>query len=280
MNARGERTMKTFEEAEKKSSNPFYIIWWIQDHEPCNIHEFRNHFIIEKASREDQRIIFHNIRDHLINLNAMGFFQPCLLFDKRYEPELTENPFYFETAPRNTYQLEISITGKRFLDTLDTSCELLAEHTPRESMWVTPYYRKVRGKTDSDIFVLMPFKEMLNPVYEVIKKVVTKLRRECHRADDLDTYPSPERRNEIIRDIIWPKIASSRHIIADLTGLNPNVFYELGMADTIGKPITFIMDKTQEMIKTPFDVTHREIHKYDRNQLAEFESQLIEILKL
>jgi hypothetical protein len=155
----------------------------------------------------------------------------------------------------------------------------MAEHPPRESMWITPYYGKIQEKTDSDIFVLMPFRKELNPVYEAIGKVANSLQRSCHRADNLDHYSSPEKRNEIMRNRIWPEIASARQIIVDLTGLNPNVFYELGIADTIGRPVLFIMNKQQEMVKTPFDITHREIYKYDRDHLGAFEKQLEGLLK-
>jgi hypothetical protein len=36
---------------------------------------------------------------------------------------------------------------------------------------------------------------------------------------------------------VWNSIYSSSIIIADCTGRNPNVFYELGIAHTLGKPV-------------------------------------------
>jgi hypothetical protein len=42
-------------------------------------------------------------------------------------------------------------------------------------------------------------------------------------------------------------------VVADCTGRNPNVFYELGMAHTIGKT-TLLM--TQDLEDIPFDIRH------------------------
>jgi len=46
---------------------------------------------------------------------------------------------------------------------------------------------------------------------------------------------------------------SSEFILADVTGKNPNVMYEIGMAHTIGKPVIII---TQQIDDVPFDLRH------------------------
>ena len=51
----------------------------------------------------------------------------------------------------------------------------------------------------------------------------------------------------------------SRAVIADCTTRNPNVFYEIGMAQTVGKPVLLI---TQDESDVPFDLRHLRYIKY------------------
>lgn len=94
-------------------------------------------------------------------------------------------------------------------------------------------------------FVLMPFAEYMRPVYDDhIHPVVESEELSCLRADDIAST------NIITRDI-WEKINRARFIIADLTGRNPNVFYEVGMAHTLGKEVILL---AQSMEDVPFDL--------------------------
>ncbi len=45
-----------------------------------------------------------------------------------------------------------------------------------------------------------------------------------------------------------PPLAS---LVADLTGRNPNVMYEVGIAHTVGKPVIMV---TQDIDDVPFDL--------------------------
>lgn len=103
-------------------------------------------------------------------------------------------------------------------------------------------------------FVLMPFKDELRPVYEDhIKKVIEKEGMECQRADDIF-------RNTAIIEDIWEMLNKAKIVIADLTGKNPNVFYEVGIAHTIGKEVILI---TQNLDDVPFDLRHLRYIQYD-----------------
>jgi len=53
-----------------------------------------------------------------------------------------------------------------------------------------------------------------------------------------------------MRDV-WTKINEAKLIIAELTDKNPNVFYELGMAHTLGKNVILI---AQSIEWIPFDL--------------------------
>jgi hypothetical protein len=118
-----------------------------------------------------------------------------------------------------------------------------------------------------DVFVLMPFTESLKPVWEDhIRTVAISLGLTAKRADDFFTAHS------VMRDV-WNAICTSRIVIADCTDRNPNVFYEVGVAHTVGKPVVLC---TQDANDVPFDLRHiRYIeYKYTPPGMRKFELSL------
>jgi serine/threonine protein kinase len=118
-------------------------------------------------------------------------------------------------------------------------------------------------------FVIMPFGP-LPGVQELYRDHVEPTVRACglraHRADDIFGH------HEIIRDV-WREIGRARLLIADVTGRNPNVFYELGMAHAIGKDVILLTQDTKDV---PFDLTHlRHItYQYSPRGVKDFERAL------
>jgi len=102
-------------------------------------------------------------------------------------------------------------------------------------------------------FVIMPFAPSFDGIWQVvIKPAVEAINDECLRADDIFAPGS------IIDDII-AAIRDADYIVADLTGRNPNVYYELGFAHALDKPVILI---TQDLTDLPFDVGHRRVIGY------------------
>jgi len=103
------------------------------------------------------------------------------------------------------------------------------------------------------LFVLMPFAPDLKPIYDNhIKKVADTLDLYIARADDFFSQ------NSIMHEI-WSAIYNATILIADCTGKNPNVFYEIGIAHTLDKPVILI---TQNPDDVPFDLRHRRYIQY------------------
>ncbi|MBX7210377.1 MAG: hypothetical protein K1X78_18845 [Verrucomicrobiaceae bacterium] len=103
-------------------------------------------------------------------------------------------------------------------------------------------------------FVIMPIKsgpefEHFRAVFEnLIKPTVEKHGYDVKRADDLKGGGS------ISKDIILP-LAQADLVVADLTGLNPNVFYELGVRHALrGKGTIMLLDESRGD-PIPFDIT-------------------------
>ena len=81
---------------------------------------------------------------------------------------------------------------------------------------------------DGKCFVIMPFAQSFDEVYETIREALESpdLNLHCRRADEL------EGGGHIMEDVL-KQIGEAEIVIADLTGRNPNVFYELGIAQMI-----------------------------------------------
>ncbi len=107
---------------------------------------------------------------------------------------------------------------------------------------------------DTMAFVLSPFAEHFDAVYsDHIKPVVQGCGLICSRADDI--YGN----RPIIEDI-WRYTNEARLVVAELTGRNPNVLYETGIAHTVGKDVILI---TQSLDDVPFDLRHIRCITYD-----------------
>jgi hypothetical protein len=108
---------------------------------------------------------------------------------------------------------------------------------------------------DNLVFVLMPFDNNLTNIYNTfIKPTIEAKTLVCRRADDIYS-------NSAIIDDIWKSICEARFIVADISTLNPNVMYELGIAHAIGKETILIHQKDGS--KHPFDVAHIRTIEYD-----------------
>lgn len=105
------------------------------------------------------------------------------------------------------------------------------------------------GAEANRIAVMMPFSAEFTSVWEALRATADVGGWVCQRADDIwdDSV--------VINDVV-ALIASSKVVICDLTGRNANVFYEAGIAHTLGREVVVI---TQSAADVPFDLRH---HRY------------------
>lgn len=94
------------------------------------------------------------------------------------------------------------------------------------------------------VAVMMPFGAAFQPVYDALKAGVEAARMRCLRADDI------WERDHIMDDVL-SLIWRARVVVADLSGKNPNVFYETGIAHTLGRDVILV---TQALDDVPFDL--------------------------
>lgn len=97
-------------------------------------------------------------------------------------------------------------------------------------------------------FVLMPFEAAFDDVYQLgIKETAEKLGIRAERVDEQIFH------KENILERIYNQIDAADFIIADLTGRNPNVFYETGYAHAKGKLCLLLTSRADDI---PFDLKH------------------------
>ena len=105
-------------------------------------------------------------------------------------------------------------------------------------------------------FVIMPFAEPFESYYKkIIKPAVDDNELYAVRGDSLF-------RSTHIMDDIWSAITESTLVIAELTGKNPNVYYELGLAHAMKKPAILISSNIEDV---PFDLRPLRVLIYDKN---------------
>lgn len=115
----------------------------------------------------------------------------------------------------------------------------------------------VEKNNEGICFVIMPFGGWFNDYYSTIYcPAIKNANLNPHRADDL------YRPSQIINDI-WSYTQISKIILADLSGKNPNVFYELGLAHALAKPVILIAETIDDV---PFDLRALRVLKYDKNK--------------
>lgn len=111
------------------------------------------------------------------------------------------------------------------------------------------------SKTKRNCFVLMPFADALREVYDqVFKPVCDQNDIDCWRVDEIAKPGSITQ--DIVRGIIEADL-----VIADLTNKNPNVFYELGIAHSVGNKTIMV---SQHKTDVPFDIANYRVLFYEQ----------------
>lgn len=99
------------------------------------------------------------------------------------------------------------------------------------------------------VAVMMPFDASFAKVYKAIKTACANAGMDSERADNVWEHST------VIQDVfglIW----KSSVVVCDFSGRNPNVFYECGIAHTLGR---HVIPLAQHKSDVPFDLQH---HRY------------------
>lgn len=97
------------------------------------------------------------------------------------------------------------------------------------------------------VFTIMPFDVSFDDIY------ILGIRQACEDAGAYCERVDEQIFQETILQRIYNQIAKADVIIADMTGRNPNVFYEAGYAHALGKRVILL---TQNIDDIPFDLKY------------------------
>ncbi len=158
----------------------------------------------------------------------------------------------FTQTLKDAELLEEASGGKtRVLDVthaVDTSAGVADDHLKKLSKGVTVQ------ATDT-CFVVMPFADPLGGYYKTVyQPAIERAKLKSVRAD-AEIFGTGK-----IIDQIWSGIHGARVLVAELTGRNPNVLYELGLAHALKKPVVLVSSNEDDV---PFDVRHVRVIYYD-----------------
>jgi hypothetical protein len=118
-----------------------------------------------------------------------------------------------------------------------------------------------------ECFVIMPFRPELHYMYLYLKHHIETTFPDtvCQRGDDeILTVPLLDKINSLIQ--------RADVVVADCTGRNPNVFYELGIAHALEKPVVLITQ--DEIEEAPTDIRAFEFIKYELGPHTAFVANL------
>jgi O-acetyl-ADP-ribose deacetylase (regulator of RNase III) len=119
--------------------------------------------------------------------------------------------------------------------------------TTRTCFVIMPYGKKPVPATNKKI----DFDEVYSAF---IKPAVESLDIDCYRSDEVDEAGA-------IHPKMYRQIYESDLAVADITLLNPNVFYELGVRHALAKSITILIRRSGTTL--PFDIQSEYVCEYD-----------------
>jgi len=110
---------------------------------------------------------------------------------------------------------------------------------------------------------MMPFLKEFDDVHQTIQNSCENVGLNSKRVDNMWD-------NSVVVQDIFDLICKSSIVIADFSKKNPNVFYEVGIAHTLGKEVIPIVQNIEDI---PFDLGHHRVLKYHDNGEGRVELQ-------
>jgi hypothetical protein len=116
---------------------------------------------------------------------------------------------------------------------------------------------EVAIRSGETCFVMQPFSAPYGNYYEkIFKPAIEKTGLHAVRAD-AEIFATGK-----IIDQVWRGINDAKVLVAELTTRNANVFYELGLAHALHKPVVLVSSNETDV---PFDLHHIRVIYYDVN---------------
>ena len=247
-----------------RSANLYGLVSGTGIGEPMKLEQIGADIVAPKTSEQRRKAL-------------MSAFRNVELFDKVFKyyegKRIPEDEYFSNTlvrefsVPREYVDLfiKVFVENTRYLKAFspdgegkDVLLRVAAAHEPPPRDAIRPQVQpppEAEGRVSLDTcFILMPFGEWYDRYYREVYIPATKEADfEPQRADGLFSTGT-------VIEQIWEQISKSKVLLADLTGKNANVFYELGLAHAICKPVILIAGNLEDV---PFDLRHLRVIVYD-----------------
>ena len=116
------------------------------------------------------------------------------------------------------------------------------------------------------VFVSIPYNGRFDDVYDLVYRLASQRQLQAVRVDRLEKTMEP------VATLIQRCIREARLVVADITGNNPNVLHEVGLAQALGKPLVLLTQDPPE--SAAFNVRGFALIKYDPHQWEQLEQKL------
>lgn len=139
-----------------------------------------------------------------------------------------------------------------------------------DAAFTKSFYENLNINIDSEMVVnnqimcIMPFLDDYDDVYRVITESSKKQGFNCIRTDQ-------ENKPGNLLQYIVKTIVESQLLIAVIDNRNPNVFYEMGIAHSLGKSVILVCQQ-KDSSKVPFDIQSNRVLFYE--DLADLSNKL------
>lgn len=158
--------------------------------------------------------------------------------------------------PKSLKEIKSYLANKYSTPSVSDFISTAHTEIPKKIISFSPQVFEVPNKPQQEklVAVMLPFK--LDKTFVAITNACKNLNVDCKKADDI------WENSTFIQDI-FELIFTCKVVVADFTGKNPNVFYEVGIAHTLGKTVIPITQSTDDI---PTDLGHHRALKYLPNE--------------
>lgn len=214
--------------------------------------------VMNKLNNENAEKIMQNLANEQLGFDINAFIKvDSDIFYTAFQSLINNFNIYNDFVNHKTQLIKVKISKeenecvKAFLEGISKNNSTYGGN----GMWVDPIFKAKDLTVDPNMcFCVLPFsKKRLEIFDEVIKPTLeNKFNITVVRSGNIF------KPNLNIMESIWTYINQAAFIIVDLSDRNPNVFYELGICHTLGKPVITLCDeesyKNDYEEKLPFDV--------------------------
>jgi AbiJ N-terminal domain 5 len=228
--------------------------------------------IARQFTKSDWLDLGYSLGSYDIIENHSRLLRSLSFGDDDYEGNILEVlTLIVKRDPKNFQELKHFISDKFSSPIISEYISTAHVEPPKRMITFSPQVFEIPTKPQNEklVTVMLPFK--LQSSFIAVKNACDKLGLECKKADDIWENVT------FIQDI-FELIFTSKVVVADFTGKNPNVFYEVGIAHTLGKTVIPI---TQSFDDVPSDLGHHRALKYLSNNqgYADLTNDLIKRLE-